>query len=213
MRNSAADVFVQVRDKILSGEYPPATALVEADMAEQYGVSRNTIKKVLLMLENKGLVFIEPNKSTKVRSYTLHEVLDQMQIREVLEELIVQLTVPLITDGQLDMMRNILAQMKEHLNKHELLMYSEKNKQFHQIIYDTCPNISAVEMVILIKNRISKFNAKTILIAGRDIQSYREHQEILNAIEQKNKEQAALLMRRHIINVAQTMKEYDRLLF
>ena len=52
MRNGTATVFEQVSRKIMDGTYASGTQMVEAELSAEYGVSRNTVKKVLLMLEN-----------------------------------------------------------------------------------------------------------------------------------------------------------------
>jgi DNA-binding GntR family transcriptional regulator len=212
LRHNTIDICIQIQQKILYGEYAPASALIETELAGEYGVSRNTIKKVLLMLASKSLVTIEPNKSAKVRSYTLNEVLDYMQIREVLEGLIVQLAVPHITEEQITKLKEELSQMKDHIKKRELLAYSECNYRFHQIIYDACSNRTLIEIVVGLKNQISKFGAKTILIPGRDEQSYREHIAIFDSIVRHDYESASVLVQRHIHNVAQTIREYGKLI-
>ena len=183
--------------------------MVEADLAAEYNVSRNTIKKVLLMLENKGLVTIELNKGARVRSFSHQEIEEMMQVRSALEELVTRLAVPNLTDEQVAAMETTLATMKEHLDAGELLLYSEGNKKFHQVIYDACPNHTAVNMLLELKQQISKFNIKTILIAGRGQNSYAEHSAILSDIRRRDAEAAAEHMRQHISGVEQTMHKYQ----
>ena len=51
-------VYNKIKKKIESGEYSPAQSLPEATLAKEYNVSRNTIKKALLMLENDAYLWI-----------------------------------------------------------------------------------------------------------------------------------------------------------
>ena len=209
MRYGAAQVFEEISAKINNGAYGSGMQMVEADLAEEYGVSSNTIKKVLLMLENKGLVTIEQNKGARVRSFSHKEIEEMMQVRSALEELVTRLAVPQLTDDQVSAMEGILGEMKAHLDANELLLYSEGNKRFHQIIYDACPNRTAVTMLLELKTQISKFNIKTILIAGRGEHSFAEHSAILNDIRAHDAEAAAQHMRMHITGVEETMHEYQ----
>ena len=110
-------------------------------------------------------------------------------------------------------MRAALAQMSEKLAARDLLAYSECNKLFHQVIYDACPNRAAVDLVMSLKSKISKFNAKTILIPGRDQQSFEEHRGILAAIEDRDAQAASRLLREHIRHVTEKIEEYDKLIF
>ena len=210
MRNGTATVFEQMSRKITDGAYPSGSQMVESELAAEYGVSRNTVKKVLLMLENKGYVTIEQNKGARVRSFTNQEIEEMMQVRATLEGLVVSLAVPVMTDEQIAGMEGLLRTMKEHLNKGELLDYSEGNKAFHQVIYDACPNRTAVGMLVDLKNQIKKYNIKTILVIGRGQHSFEEHQAVLTDIKNRDAEAAAVHMRAHIAGVEKTMKEYQR---
>ena len=209
MRYGAAQVFEEISRKIADGTYSSGMQMIEADLAAEYGVSRNTIKKVLLMLENKGLVTTEPNKGARVRSFSHAEIEEMMQVRSALEELVTRLAVPNLTDEQVAAMEATLNTMKSHLDAGELLLYSEGNKKFHQVIYDACPNRTAVNMLLELKQQISKFNIKTILIAGRGQDSYAEHSAILSDIKRRDAEAAATDMRQHISGVEQTMHKYQ----
>lgn len=211
--SQSVTVYEDLKSKIEKGVYSPAESLPEVELATGYGVSRNTIKKVLLMLARDSLVSIERNKSAKVRSYSMKEVLDFLELRSDLEGFIARKAVPVITDAQIAEMERILGEMKRHYEKHELLPYSQRNQQFHQILYDSCPNRTAVEVTLNLKKQMSKYNTKTILIPGRDAQSFAEHSAILDAVKRRDAEAAGSLISSHISNVRQTFQEHYALLF
>jgi len=110
-------------------------------------------------------------------------------------------------------MEDILLSMKGHLINHNLLEYSNGNRLFHGIIYEACPNRTAVDMTMNLKNQMSKYNTKTILVPGRDTQSFSEHTAILDAIKDRNSELTEVLMRHHIANVRRTFEDNFSLLF
>lgn len=211
--NQTTSVYMDLKDKILKGNYSPAESLPEIELAAHYGVSRNTIKKSLLMLENESLVTIEQNKGAKVRSYSMEEVLEFLELRCVLEGFIIRLSVQNFTDEHLTRLEEMLATMRQDKDEHNLLAYSTDNQEFHKIIYEACPNRTAVDMTVSLKNQMSKYNTKTILIPGRDVQSYSEHSAILDAIKNHDADLADILMRHHISNVKKTFEENFKLLF
>lgn len=213
MANQTTEVYNSLKNKIINGEYFPSESLPEQELSKQYGVSRNTIKKVLLMLEKERLVTIELNKGAKVRSYSLSEVLEFLELRACLEGFITRKAVPAITDEQIIELGNILKIMKGHYDNQQLLLYSQNNQLFHNIIYTACPNKTAVEMTINLKTQMSKYNTKTILVPGRDSQSFAEHSAIYDAIKNRDPELAEALMVRHISNVRKTFEENYTLLF
>lgn len=211
--NRTASVYEDLKNKIVKGIYSPAENLPEVELAKTYSVSRNTIKKALLMLESESLVIIERNKGAKVRSYSVDEVMEYLQLRSVLEGFIVKLAVPCFTDDAIAQLQTILDKMQVARASHDLINYSGHNLQFHQVIYNVCPNRTAVNMTTALKTQMRKYNTKTILVPGRDIQSFSEHSAILDAIKNKNQDLAELLMRQHITNVRKTFAENLELLF
>lgn len=215
MRNSinpTMRVYESIREKILNGEYSPSESLREQDLSVQHDVSRNTIKKSLLLLESEGLVTIELNKGTKVRAYSLEEVLEYLELRACLEGFIIRKAVPAFTDEKIGKLEEILSSMKDFHDSSQLIKYSQQNSAFHGIIYDTCPNRTAVDLVIKLRTQMSKYNTKTILIQGRNSKSYDEHHSILHAIKIRDAKIAEAFMIRHIKNVREVFKENHNLL-
>ena len=206
-------VYEDIRTKIIAGELPSGAGLVEMDLAEQYGVSRSTVKKALLMLEGENLVSIELNKGAKVRSYSLEEVLEYLEVRGALEGLIASLAAKVISSEDISSLYRCFEEMQAYVESQTLIEYSKCNQKFHDFIYRACPNRTLVNITITLKNQMSKYNAKTILIPERRKQSLLEHKSILEAISARESERTEILMRNHIANVRRTFEEYYELLF
>ncbi|MGL5573662.1 MAG: GntR family transcriptional regulator, partial [Cetobacterium sp.] len=51
--------YEEIRKKIISGEYKPNENLTEIFLSNSLNVSRNTIKKALIKLENENLIVLE----------------------------------------------------------------------------------------------------------------------------------------------------------
>lgn len=211
--NQTTIVYTKIKERIDNGFYSPGESLPEMELSVELSASRNTIKKALLMLENDAYVTIETNKGAKVRSVSKQEVLDYLQLRVELEGFIMRLAVPCFTDADIQKLDNIFFQMKKLLDEHDLVGYSAMNQQFHSIIYDACPNKTATEMLTRLKSQMRKYNAKTILVPGRNEHSYEEHKAILDAIKKREALAAEASIRRHVENVRNTFEKYYSLLF
>lgn len=211
--NVTNQIYSSIKQKIINGNYSPAEALVESDLAAEYHVSRNTIKKALLMLENEYLVVMEPNRSAKVRSYSLNEVLEFLEVRTILESYIARITTPVIDDKSIEWLGELLKQMGEKKAVHDLMGYSALNQKFHTLIYDACPNHTLITTTQQLKSQMRKYNSKTILIPYRDEASYAEHTDIYNAIKNRDAEAAEKYMAAHIQNVRKIFQDYYNILF
>ncbi len=206
-------VYEKLKERIDGGYYSPAESLPEMELATELEVSRNTVKKALLMLENDAYVVVEPNKGAKVRSFSRQEVLDYLQLRVELEGFIIRLTVPCFTEADVDGLAALLTRMGERHEANDLMGYSTLNQEFHNLIYAKCPNKTATELLLRLKAQMRKYNAKTILVPGRDARSYEEHRAILEAIRTRNAQEAEACMRSHIENVRKVFEDYYTLLF
>jgi len=213
LRNQTSQAYQVIRERILSGAYRPAESLTELTLAQELGVSRNTVKKALLKLASENLVVIEENKRAMVRSFSIDEVLQYLRVRELLEGLVIREAIPAMSDADFAEMESILAVMKEKLAEGELKQYSQGNWSFHQVIYRNCPNLPAVEIVLSIKNQLNRYNVKTIFIQGRGENSFAEHRAILDAVKKRDVDEAERLIRKHIASMRDVLKKYYELLF
>ncbi|WP_321300624.1 GntR family transcriptional regulator [uncultured Sphaerochaeta sp.] len=208
----SAAVYESLKKKIEAGSLSPSENLREVELANQYKVSRNTIKKALLMLERDTLVTIEQNKGAKVRSYSLDEVLDFLELRSVLEGFIIRLACAVLRETDIENMKRILDTMRVLKERQELVSYSQHNQKFHQVIYDACPNKTATNLLMNLKNQMKKYNTKTILIPKRSDQSFGEHEAIFEAVKNGDPQGAESLMITHIMNVRKVFQENYQLL-
>ncbi|PLC11303.1 hypothetical protein AUQ48_02380 [Kocuria flava] len=74
-----------LRTQILRGELPPGARLMDRALAPQHGVSRNSVREALRLLESDGLVVHARNTGSSVRVLTAADVADIYAARRVLE--------------------------------------------------------------------------------------------------------------------------------
>lgn len=211
--NQTTKVYSEIREKILKGEFKPSQPLIEMELATEFNVSRVTIKKALLMLKSESLVEMPENRSARVRSFDIDEIVQFLDTRIVLEGFCARLTAPVISDEAINSMENYLDEMARLYKSGKLMEYSETNKLFHKCVYDSCPNKVAVNMIWEIRNQISRFNFKTILVQGRVDASFLEHKAILEAYREHDADKAYITTINHVTNLKNTLLKNYQLLF
>src|SRR5262249_15722407 len=92
-RQAIPHVHAYLRECILDGTLPPGTKLSQVSLAAQLGISRTPLREVLRMLQEEGLVVIEPNQRTKVASLDRAEPDDAYASRILLETLALSMTI------------------------------------------------------------------------------------------------------------------------
>src|SRR6201987_2726045 len=86
-------VHAYLRECILDGTLPPGTKLSQVSLAGQLGISRTPLREVLRMLQEEGLVEIEPNQRTRVAGLDPAELDDIYASRILLETLALSMTI------------------------------------------------------------------------------------------------------------------------
>ncbi|AKO92233.1 GntR family transcriptional regulator [Priestia filamentosa] len=212
MSRPMENAYQFIKEKILDGSYKPSQKLTENELSEVIGVSRNTIKKALLKLEQENLVEIEKNKGAFIKAYTLEEMMNYLEIREVLEGLVARTATKNIRDVELNKLEEILEQMDVSLKQNQFDEYSNLNKEFHRIMYQASKNQQAVKILNVIRTQLSRYHFRTILIPGRNQSSFQEHKKIFEALKTYDEELAQEAVMDHIANVRTTIKENFSLL-
>jgi len=83
----------QLRDEILDGRLSAGTRLVEAELAERFGVSRGPVRDALQELARTGLAVDLPRRGTFVSSLSERDLEEVYVIRRAIEEAAVGLTI------------------------------------------------------------------------------------------------------------------------
>lgn len=207
MKNPIELAYNTIKQNILDGIYLPSQRLTENELSKTIGVSRNTIKKALLKLEQENLVQIEHHKGAFVKSYTLEEVVNYLEIREALEGVAIKSAAERMTDAELEQLDSILKDMEYFLESNEFDKYSSCNKKFHNIIYNASTNVEAVKMINIIKTQLMRQHFRTIFVPGRKEQSIKEHRDIYLALKQHDPMLAQEAIQKHVGNIKETIKE------
>jgi DNA-binding GntR family transcriptional regulator len=84
-RPLSSQIYAALRQSIFEGKMPPGTQLREQHLAEQFGVSQNTVREALVELQHMGLVQRLPNRATHVTKLSHEEILERIHVRIPLE--------------------------------------------------------------------------------------------------------------------------------
>ncbi|MEE4237763.1 MAG: GntR family transcriptional regulator, partial [Anderseniella sp.] len=75
------DATETLRNKLLAGGFPPGKKLGEVAVAEEIGVSRTLARLAMSALEHEGLLIREPNRGSRVKRFTVTEIVDAIEVR------------------------------------------------------------------------------------------------------------------------------------
>jgi DNA-binding GntR family transcriptional regulator len=117
-------------DLILRGEVEPGTALRESQLQSTIGVSRNTIREALRLLERDGLVTYHPYRGVTVTELDRDDVVDLFRARMTLELSAVRAAASL-TGEQLEAMTSARSDREAAVAKADWHTAFEADIRFH----------------------------------------------------------------------------------
>jgi DNA-binding GntR family transcriptional regulator len=199
--------YHRLRRDIVDGVYAPREHLVETDVARELGVSRATVRAVLLRLQQDGLVEIQPNRGARVRSFSPDETAKIMRVREVLEGLAASLAAEQASAAQLAALRAVVEQMEVALAAGDLLSLRGLNGQFHRIVVDAADSPFVDQILGSLQYPLVRYQLMTILVPGRKEDALVEHQAILACLERRDAAGAEGAARQHVAHVRTTLQQ------
>ncbi len=214
----------QIQAQIMEGKLAEGQKLPnEQELAQQFGVSRASVREALSMLESKGVVERHKNGGTFLCKYCLEKILaaidmprkldselfeDLYEAREILEIRVVELACEradeldfMKIEKTLDMLQTSIEKGDSGINADIL---------FHQCIAMATKNQVIAGIVRSLGTTLEDMRVKTLAYPGRLETCLEEHRAIYLAIRNRDKELSADLMEKHFEAVAKIRREMNR---
>ncbi|MFJ3308941.1 GntR family transcriptional regulator [Streptomyces sp. NPDC086549] len=198
--------LAQLRQAILHGEMAPAQRLVENELAEQFGVTRASIRAALIDLEAQGLVERIRNRGSRVRVVTVEEAVAITECRMVLEGLCAAKAAVTADDAQLTGLADLGQAMKKAVADGEPVTYSELNHELHDRIRQISGQRTAVELLERLNAQLVRHRFQLALRPGRPQQSLNEHLAMIEAITARDPQAAEAAVRAHLTSVIDALR-------
>jgi len=190
-------VLEEIRRMILSGELPAGRALTEADLAQNFGVSKTPVREALKTLAGQGLVHLGDFKGATVKVVDKEMVANVFGVRKLLEPAAVAATVARGVD--LTPARVLLDQAQAADSAHER---SDLNRAFHRVLYANCGNHLLVEILDDLRERTSLITVTLWKSEASWDTEADEHIALLEAAEAGEIERAQAITHDHIATFA-----------
>lgn len=201
------DVVERVRDMIVTGELPPNSRVPERIICEQLGISRTPLREALKVLAHEGLLDLPPNRGAVVTPLTVEDVNETFEVMGALEALSGELACARITEEEVLEVRALHYQMLLAYKRGDLPEYFRLNQQIHEAILTASRNHTLQSSYYTLMGRVRRARYMANLSPERWQQAVEEHETILDALTKREGERLAQILRAHLTNKAEVVKE------
>jgi DNA-binding GntR family transcriptional regulator len=202
MAKAVDKAYQTVRERIVKGVYPAASRITEQEVAAAAGVSRTPVREALRRLHAEGLLEFIPHQGAIVTEWTAEDRDDLFELRALLESYGARRAARRITEAGIAELRQ-LAEDQYHETVSKAPGYSlrigELNSLFHRRIQEFAGSTRLVTaLAALIEAPVMMKTFENY----RDedlVRSASHHLEIVRALEARDADWSASLMRSHIL--------------
>lgn len=195
LRERIADLL---RHSILTAELRPGQTIVEASLADQFGVSRAPLREALQILNAEGLIELIPYHKTMVRRLTRTDIEELYSLRNTFEAFAIKRIIQNKTTLNIETLDICCAKMIDAALANDPQLVSVFDHQFH----DTLITLSNHNLLISMWSRVSQRVHQVLALRDmrrKDIEAMaRSHIPIIDAIRSRDLLLATNLIEIHI---------------
>ncbi|MER7678659.1 GntR family transcriptional regulator [Streptomyces sp. NPDC096934] len=187
--------FVQegIKHRILTGQLTPGQALVESELAAQFGVSKTPVREALKTLAGTGLVVMNQYKGVTVRRVDADMAREVYDVRLLLEPEALRRSV--LRGASLAAAQDALTRADEASDTAER---SLANREFHRALYTSCGNPLLGRMLDEVRDQAALVSAVAWAADPSWEREADEHREILRLALAEDADGAARALHSHI---------------
>lgn len=191
-------IYYKLRDEIINLYLEPGTSISEKELSEKYSVSRTPVREALVRLSQEGLVNIYPQKGTVVSLIDLSAVEDGRFLREHLERAVVKEACREFSPEKIFALEMNLKLQKMYIENHDNKKLFEADEEFHKIIFQGSNKERIWDSINDGSTEFQRIRMLRLTANSSWDNIYLQHQEIFNAIKNKNTEAAEEFMKEHL---------------
>jgi GntR family transcriptional repressor for pyruvate dehydrogenase complex len=203
----------QIIKLIETGELKPGDKLPAEDIfAEKLGVSRGILREALALLQFQGLISRKPKDGTYIRELPQHEYINEsivsslkdatyrelIEIRESLEQRIVELAIERASNEEIEIIQDYLNRIVIDENS-----YQTADHNFHLKVAELSKNVLLINFIDSYYGLIEEFGQRSNRNKERRLEVIEEHKTIINSIMKRDIEAARAAVAHHLRRIKQ----------
>lgn len=193
--------YEAIRDLIVTLKLPPGALIDERRLIESLGIGRTPVREALRRLAQEQLVEVFPRRGMFVTGVDVRDLARISEVRQALEPAAARLAAERATDAERDELRALLTEIGTDDGLIEL------DERIHRAVYRAAHN----ELMATTLGQYYVLALRIWMIALDRAHGLHEavdaHRGLLRAIVDGDGERAATLMRAHVDNFEQAMRE------
>ena len=192
-------ICAAIQDMLIQGQLALGSRLPEVELSSQLGVSRPSLREAFRILQQQGLISIEPRKGATVMHASSEDLHALCEYRACLEDMAIRIALPKLCETDYSRLEMYVSLMSVAAQASDTMAILEADMNFHQLIYDKCDN---PYLLAALKGLSPKVRVYSFIYRKKHSQfdmTWERHQRLLAAYRSGDVEVAATANRHHVM--------------
>jgi DNA-binding GntR family transcriptional regulator len=211
--DSSQVAYHGIRHMLYAKELVPGQRIAYRDLAEKLQLSPTPIIQALKWLELQGFVQHEPNRGYSMAPFSLKEIEELYELRELIEPSLVHSTIQHIDKKGLGELK---AALEAHLSAEREFYLKErlfKNREFHMTLASLSGKGTQIRILQNVFDMLFLKYGGNYFPTSSLSSTDQAHQEIYDAVAIRSLERAQSILKNHLTNVkVQVMSSIKKML-
>jgi len=194
---TAMQVAVDLRRRILAGEFKPGQRLKIDDLAVLCDVSHMPVRIALQELEAEGVLDVYPHRGAVIRAVDARFVRNLLELRAAIEVMLTERCARAIDKAALAELDALALDYETAADTHDALATVSANLRLHYAINRVADNPEALQVLGRGRLLIEALRMRFGFGVGRTDAVIAEHRALLRAIGRRDEKRAGAIARRH----------------
>ena len=204
--------YQTIRDRLISGKYPPGSRISDDLIAREIGISRSPVREAINQFVSEGLVEYRPRCGTYVKVLSLEELDELWGVRLALESFAAMEAADVATSEDIEQLaelnkeirqlglrcRDLPGQVADEALKEEFM---QLDSSFHMKILASAGNqllLRNVQDCRMMTHVFGSHHSSIYITSSMLLESHRDHDLILKAIRNSDRDNAREWTAQHI---------------
>ncbi len=155
-RTSVDDVFDYLREQIETLKLKPGDRISEAEIAAQFGISRQPVRDAFSRLANQDLLLIRPQRATEVRRFSARNIEKARFIRAAIEKEVLRRAAKLCDSRGADLLTQALSKQEDVMKAGDFDAFGPLDYEFHKTLCVVANADYAFEVILEEKAKVDR---------------------------------------------------------
>ena len=206
-RTTADAVFDELNRRIGALELRPNDRISEAEIAAEFGVSRQPVRDAFSRLGSLGYLSIRPQRATLVNRFSLEAIRTARFVRLAVEVEVARTLADRAGDASFGRLRRILKRQAGAVGQADMAAFHDFDDEFHHELCRQAGQEGAIDTIRTMKAQVDRLCLLSLHHADEMSTLLEDHGRIAEAIAAGTPEDAANAVRTHLGRLDRIIEE------